>query len=181
MMHLTKSTSKTFTMDLPLKGILKRRTMEESLQVRFVPRLSTRKKCFFDLVEVREHEIILDKPLSSDDIMAALTVAWNPVSKQISTVHDFELERSDGRRGKNVRSLPTEERISLLIRAGFQLEDICLARVPDSPNKSKTRNATPGSKCRKPPTTVLSRMRFAAKNLVKQKDSARKALFSAAA
>lgn len=166
-----------YHINMPSKGILKQRTMEESLSESSRRRRSPKRSCSFDVVEIREHEIILD---TSDDILAALTVSWKSVSTEITTVIDFEIERCP-RRGK-VRSLEREERISLLLRAGYKLDDICIAKSPKSPTKSKTKSSkSKSSRSEKTTKTVLKRMRTAAKKMVKHNDSACMALYNTAA
>ena len=184
---MSRATAKNVSINMPTRGILKKRTVGESLSNSPpVRRSGPKRSCSFDLVEIREHQIIMDKPISSEGLLAPLTISWHAVSTDITTVQEFELTRIS----RQARSLDTAERISLLICAGYKLEQICLGySKPSCPtNKSKSKSSkSKGSKSdqksEKATKTVLSRMKIAAKKMVKHNvnDLARKSLYNAAA
>ena len=133
----------------------------------------------------------MDKPLSAnEEVQAALTVSWRPVSTEVTTVQDFELQRASSGRGSSARRLARDERVALLMNAGYKLEHICQIQEksrslsPKKPTKSKDDSKAKCSKIddkTKAPKTMLQRVQKAAKKMVKSNDAARSSVFNAAA
>ena len=101
-------------------SIMKTATLDESLHsIGASSRRgsSCRMPVSFDLVEIREHPIILDESRNGP----ALTIDWNPFNTEITTVQEFDCTREI----RKVRLLPLAERVAILMRAGYSKTNLC--------------------------------------------------------
>jgi hypothetical protein len=110
------------------RGILKKRTVEESLSADF-SWLSSRSfgsatgtTVTFDSVEINEHPITLGVNPSVADGGPPIEIEWQAQSYEVTTVDDFEHSRAAAQR--SVRKLGREERIDLLVKSGFTQSEL---------------------------------------------------------
>ncbi|CAB9508309.1 expressed unknown protein [Seminavis robusta] len=128
-------------------GILKRSsTMDESTLSNTLRRStgsmgSTRRMpVSFDIVEIHEHAMIHDKSRAGP----ALTIDWAPMNTEVTTVQEFDCNKCHK---KNVRAYNPAERASILMKAGYKLEDLCFHELAEDikkeVQKANRRNKTP--------------------------------------
>ncbi|CAB9520151.1 expressed unknown protein [Seminavis robusta] len=171
------------------KGILKQRTLEDSLNDGSSGRRRMPKRSIsFDQVEIRKHRIILDAPSTgtsakNEPVSAPLTVSWKPISTDVVTLLEYECIRPASR-GTDVRRFTTEERVAVLRSAGYSIEQICGLSKPRQKGASAAKCAkceTCAQKSKKPEKTLLARVRRATKKMTMGNDAARTSLSSTAA
>ena len=129
---------------------MKQRTLNESLAASSSSTMDGSRKprvmrsLSFDLVEIRYHRLMPDRPdanVSPDNrVPVALTLSWKSAESEVMTVQEFECNRP--RRGsKRPTPLNAQERVAKLMHAGYNLEEICQAQEPakktsrDAPSK----------------------------------------------
>jgi len=115
------------------KGIMKRRTLSESLASADQPQDTTSNDSMsssccsavviFDCIEIREHQVILDQANPLDPKVAPLTIGWEAVSCSRIAIDEDEMDM-DTDLSREARRLTSRERISVLMNAGFLLSDI---------------------------------------------------------
>lgn len=112
------------------RGILKKKTVEESLSADF-PWMSSRSfgsnagtVVTFDTVEINEHPITLGVHPSVEGGGPPIELEWQSQSYEVTTVDDFEHARAAAEGGRTVRKLGPEERIDLLVKAGFTRSEL---------------------------------------------------------
>lgn len=105
------------------KGILKKKTMKESLQSELNNSVrSNGTGVTFDSVEISEHPITLGVNPAVADGGPPIEIEWESQSYEMTSVDDFEKARSDSPRA--TRKLPAEDRIDLLLKSGFTREEL---------------------------------------------------------
>jgi len=123
-------------------GILKRKTMEESLSCSSTAigynktggssNGSLGTAVTFDSVEINEHPITLGDNPSVADGGPPIEIEWEAQSYEVTTVDEFEeirLARIANRQWNRIRKLGPEERMNIVIKAGFSREE--LTKVED--------------------------------------------------
>jgi hypothetical protein len=102
------------------RSILRTKSHEESLYATIIrdeqPRI--RRNVSFDTTEIRSYPRVFDKSQEGP----ALSIGWKPLSTEVTTVMERELERTS-RRGE-VRPLKLEQRVDILLNAGYQKKEI---------------------------------------------------------
>lgn len=101
-------------------GIMRTSTLDESIHsVGTAGRRSSscRMPVSFDIVEIRDHAIILDESRNGP----ALTIDWKAIRTEVTTVQEFDCTREV----RKVRLLPLAERVAILMRAGYSKENLC--------------------------------------------------------
>ena len=85
----------------------------------------------FDSVEINEHPITLGSNPSVADGGPPIEIEWQAQSYEVTTVDDFEDSRAEkttttsaNSSKSSVRKLSPQERMNLLIKAGFSEEDL---------------------------------------------------------
>ena len=79
-----------------------------------------RKRVTFDTTEIRKFGIMMDSSRKGE---VALTMSWKHHDTEVTTVQDFDMERSSQGPG-SVRLLDERERAALLKRCGYSRNDI---------------------------------------------------------
>jgi hypothetical protein len=116
----------------------------------------------FDIVEIREHPIILDEGRAGP----SLTIDWESSHVEVTTVQEYEITRDNGK----VTLLSPAQRVAILMNAGYSREYLCdhfvgtLDKVEDEAAKKE---AHP-KKQPKQGKTMYSKIKKAAKSLKRQ-------------
>ncbi|CAB9498685.1 expressed unknown protein [Seminavis robusta] len=106
------------------RGILKKKTVEESLSSMYLSMSSSLASLgtsvTFDSVEINEHPITLGVNPAVADGGPPIEIEWQAQSYEVTSVDDFELARAEeNTASRTVRKLPPGERIDLLVKSGF--------------------------------------------------------------
>ncbi|CAB9508310.1 expressed unknown protein [Seminavis robusta] len=135
-------------------SILKIQTQAESLYSSAVqdekpPTSKCQCNVSFDITEIRVYPQMLDTSCEG----AALTIGWEPVSTEVTTVQEYYLEHSSNLRSSDgkLRAMKPEHRISILINAGYSRDELYHHMVSFSlmEEEAKLQSKTIYSKLRK--------------------------------
>ncbi|CAB9508311.1 expressed unknown protein [Seminavis robusta] len=125
MCQVNKSHRNGAMVQLKPRGILKVPTQAESLFSSAVqeekPLTKRQSNVTFDITEIRVYPLLLDTSCGGP----ALTIGWKPVSGDVMTVQEYYLENSTNmRRSNKLRGIKPEDRISMLLNAGYDKEEL---------------------------------------------------------
>ncbi|CAB9496598.1 expressed unknown protein [Seminavis robusta] len=93
--------------------------IDESLYSSKLPRSRPQKRVAFDTTEIRTYPRLLDTSHAG----LALTIGWEPVATNVTTVQEFYLEQSAPSLGMIVPFHPNA-RILILLNAGYEIAEI---------------------------------------------------------
>lgn len=152
---LSCSSNSTFA-----RGILKKKTLEESLSSDVLFRTSSNSSgsfgggsiVTFDSVEICEHPITLGVNPAVADGGPPIEIEWEQQSYEMTTVDDFEQTRRERSTSKAIRKLGPQERVQLLLKSGFSESDLtraednaCSARLMREMTKRRCERVTAAS------------------------------------
>ena len=144
------------------RGILRTLSQDESLYASIVgdqfPKPTVRRTVSFDITETRTYPRVLDDSQHGP----ALSIGWEPVSTDVTTVQDFYLEHAISSRGE-MQPLRPEERIDILVKAGYKKKDLIQHMMPAPMKASEADRAVPAKLSES--KTVVYKLKRAAQKL----------------
>ena len=151
-------------------SIMKAATLDESLHSTGGTAKRRSSSCrmpvSFDIVEIREHAIILDESRNGP----ALTIDWKAINTGVTTVQELEITREI----RKVRLLPLAERVAILVRAGYSVESLCDHFAENVEDAAAKKEAHP-KKCQKQAKTQNDSARVLQKSLMGKLGKVKKA------